>query len=407
MKKIDRKRGFRILARLTVWVLLASGLTRLHGQSETVTLNPVQDATIFENAPDNAYGDGYLNAGRTSGGTNGFALRRALIKFDVASAVPSGATIESVNLTLHAIKAPTASPPEVTSNLFRLTTDWSEGSSGGLGTDISSGVPASPGDCTWNAAEVIPGGSGRSWSLPGGDFVDSPSATISYSITSVTLVTPLAVSWSTPAMAADVQGWVDDASSNHGWMLQNEENGSKLFYGSRETDPVLAPTLEITYSARPAGDGDALDDAWERAIVDAFADDGVDSIEDVLPEADFNGDGLPNVLAYALGFGPTEWVGRAASGYPAIAESEGDFLLRFTALDAAASGGIRFVVEASQDLTPADSWQEIARYDSNGWTLQGMASATAFASGAGATTWDVLSGEIRSTEFYRLTVEYE
>lgn len=42
-------------------------------------------------------------------------------------------------------------------------------------------------------------------------------------------------------------------------------------------------------------DGDALEDALEYAIIDAHPDDGIDSLEDVLPMDDFDRDGLSNL----------------------------------------------------------------------------------------------------------------
>ncbi len=51
-------------------------------------------------------------------------------------------------------------------------------------------------------------------------------------------------------------------------------------------------------SATPTGfsdvDGDGMDDAWEQQIIDANPGDGIETIEDVLPDHDYDGDGLNN-----------------------------------------------------------------------------------------------------------------
>lgn len=48
-------------------------------------------------------------------------------------------------------------------------------------------------------------------------------------------------------------------------------------------------------------DGDGLDDAWEKLLVDADPNDGVDSILDIHPGDDFDGDGLSNRNEYIAG----------------------------------------------------------------------------------------------------------
>ena len=64
--------------------------------ADTITLEPVADTTLYESVDGNASnGAGVFSfAGRTNRGE----LRRALVAFDVAAAVPTGATITSVQL---------------------------------------------------------------------------------------------------------------------------------------------------------------------------------------------------------------------------------------------------------------------------------------------------------------------
>ncbi|MCA9730104.1 MAG: multicopper oxidase domain-containing protein, partial [Candidatus Eisenbacteria bacterium] len=62
-------------------------------------------------------------------------------------------------------------------------------------------------------------------------------------------------SWSSPGMVADLQGWVDDPSSNFGWVMIGQETGmvttQKRFASRENTNTSYRPVLEITYSVPP------------------------------------------------------------------------------------------------------------------------------------------------------------
>jgi hypothetical protein len=45
-------------------------------------------------------------------------------------------------------------------------------------------------------------------------------------------------------------------------------------------------------------DGDGISDTWEQQIVDVYYDDEIESIEDVHPEDDFDGDGFSNIREF-------------------------------------------------------------------------------------------------------------
>src|SRR5262245_747007 len=96
----------------------------------SVTLAAVADNTLFESVSGSlSNGKGsFLFAGNTADGE----LRRGLIKFDVASAIPSGATINSVSLQLHMSK--TAGSAESIA-LHRVLADWGEGTSDAAGEE--------------------------------------------------------------------------------------------------------------------------------------------------------------------------------------------------------------------------------------------------------------------------------
>jgi hypothetical protein len=53
-----------------------------------------------------------------------------------------------------------------------------------------------------------------------------------------------------PAMTADVQGWISNSGSNHGWLLVGDEDTAPTVkrLGSRlHPDPNMRPALAITY----------------------------------------------------------------------------------------------------------------------------------------------------------------
>jgi PKD repeat protein len=98
------------------------------------------------------------------------------------------------------------------------------------------------GDVTWIHREF----SETLWTTSGASFAQSASATLqvanegSYSFSS------------TPELVADVQGWLEDASSNFGWALvvDSPASGSAKRFNSRENPTASSrPKLTINYEA--------------------------------------------------------------------------------------------------------------------------------------------------------------
>ena len=137
-------------------------------RADLVTLGASQDNTIFseDGGLSNGAGD-YFFAGRTKG-TDGTEVRRGLVAFDVAGALPAGSTINSVTLTLYMSRSRTQD--EIV-DLHRILADWGEGTSHADGEE-GKGAVATPGDATWSH-RLWPG---TPWGSPGGDFAASPSA---------------------------------------------------------------------------------------------------------------------------------------------------------------------------------------------------------------------------------------
>jgi hypothetical protein len=93
-------------------------------------------------------------------------------------------------------------------------------------------------------------------------------------------------------------------------------------------------------------DGDGLDDTWEQQIVDANPSDGIDSIEDVLPGDDFDGDGLSNGAEAVAGTSPVNADSVFAMVAPGVPESEGEFVLRWHSV-----AGRTYSILRATDLT--------------------------------------------------------
>lgn len=213
-------------------------------RADVVTVAADRDNTLYEDASgslSNGAGD-YFFAGNNSGSNT----RRGLVYFDVASAIPSGALINSVQLTLHSSQGNYPAPAA----LHLVTSDWGEGTSDAIGSE-GSGAPATTGDATWlhNFYD------NSFWSTPGGDF--APTASASQTITGVGFF-----NWgSNPALVSDVQDWLDSPASNYGWILLGDENNAStsLRFDSRDNpDETFRPMLMIDYTTVPSPAGLAL-----------------------------------------------------------------------------------------------------------------------------------------------------
>ena len=211
--------------------------------AESVRLQPVADTTLFESAPnDNLGGWTHFVAG-TTGSQADRTRNRALLRFAIAGSLPAGATITSASLKLAVTRIPGTSGGGSAVNstfaLHRVLRSWGEGDKLG-----DRGAPADPGEATWNWRFAPADG----WTTPGGeagsDYVADPSATIG--------VTGLGADTIAGAdtLVADVQLWLDQPGSNHGWLwLSQSEERAKTAraFGSRE-DAGQAPELEIEFS---------------------------------------------------------------------------------------------------------------------------------------------------------------
>jgi hypothetical protein len=215
-------------------------------RADSVLLRPARDSTLIED-PAGALANGSgpaVFSGRINSTSR--SIRRALLAFDIAAAIPPGSTVTGARLTLE-LSATSAGPESM--RLHTILADWGEGASSSSG---GGGAPAVPGDSTWIHRfypDVF-------WSQAGGDF--DPIAR------GETIVDqPGPYSWGpTPEMVTDVQSWLDHPEAAFGWILIGEESNPQTVkrFESRETeDETSRPLLEVEFappcSPDPAGPG--------------------------------------------------------------------------------------------------------------------------------------------------------
>ncbi len=201
------------------------------------TLTPLKDNTLYENgtgAISNGAGQ-HLFAGQTSLSSS---LRRAVLAFDVASAIPANATIDSVKLVVNMSKTISAAE---TVTIHRLSADWGEGSSDALGEE-GGGTTAATGDATWLHTFF----SSSFWTTAGGDF--DPTASASAAVAGIGQYT-----WQSAQLAVDVADMLANPGTNFGWILIGNEAATataKRFDSKEHPTATNRPRL-IVYSTVP------------------------------------------------------------------------------------------------------------------------------------------------------------
>jgi len=198
--------------------------------AEQVVLTPRKDVTIFSDSPDGSNAVGNVFVGRNDAGS----VRRGLLAFDLSD-VPSGSTVNGVSLRLGVNNSRSGT---FAIAAHRLSKDWGEGTSTGTGGGGGQPGVATTGGATWRYNFF----SSSNWNSNGGDYASAVSASTNVGASGFFV-------WSGPGLIADVQGWVDDATGNFGWILLGAESVAQSVKGfySRE-DGANAPTLTVDYT---------------------------------------------------------------------------------------------------------------------------------------------------------------
>ena len=207
---------------------------RIVSDTETTTLGPNADNTIYQDATNNSNGAGTdIYVGRTLG-TGGTLARRGLLRFNLPASgtVPANSTITAATVSLTFSQA--LNTGSQTIGFHRVTSNWTEGTTNG---GAQGAAALSGGGATW-ANRITPG---TAWTTAGGDF--NPSATS-------TLIAGAGLSGSgtTGSLVTDVQAWVN-GTSNFGWLLQGNEAVVQTVkkFASREGG-AGTPVLSVTFT---------------------------------------------------------------------------------------------------------------------------------------------------------------
>lgn len=217
----------------------------LTAQTTAPPIYPDKDNSIYQEGGGVSNGSGeFLFAGQTKS-PNSMA-RRALLHFDIASTIPSGVTITAVELDIFINKIPpSGSTPNLTIHL--VDQDWGEGTSNASGAE-GSGTTATCEDATWLQTfyrEISCTGTSDNWTNAGGDF----NATISSQVTAPNTTGQITFP-STTNLVSDVQNWLDNPSTNYGWMIRGDEAATfnARRFGSSTGATQERPFLTITYT---------------------------------------------------------------------------------------------------------------------------------------------------------------
>ena len=192
--------------------------------SAQATLQPVKDNTLYEPVTQDGFEDKSDGAGPTMfvgkvkdadadpGPGTRPAVRRGVLAFDIASNIPAGSTINSVQLTLYVDKVAVTTSYNV--GLHRLLANWGEGTSNTGNSQQGRGEAPTPNDATWHHT-FYPS---QFWAIPGGDY--SPTASVTRTVGNTGFYT-----WgSNSGLVGDVQFWVNNPSQNYGWIIVGTES---------------------------------------------------------------------------------------------------------------------------------------------------------------------------------------
>ena len=227
-------RYFKTLRALTLAGVLG-GIGLSLASAASIDINPIKDNTLYEYVPadgdrSNALGD-YFFAGETLMGE----IRRGVLAFDIAGNIPAGSTITGVSLSMNMSR--TLSDTARTVELHVLLADWGEGTSQAPGEE-GDGAPATTNDATWRHRffDTI------FWTTQGGDFSGTVSASQSVGAIGEYV-------WSSAAMVADVQSWLDNPASNFGWLVLGDESDVATAKRFDTRESASPPVLTIQYTA--------------------------------------------------------------------------------------------------------------------------------------------------------------
>jgi len=235
MARNCRSSAFAVSAALLTAFAIAAG-----AWADSLVVGAAADNTMYSEDANQSNGAGNsFFAGRT----NNAELRRGLIRFDL-SAIPPGSTVTGVTLTLYQSRSQGGTENV---RLYRALVSWGEGTSHAPGEE-GGGATASPGDATWKYRFF----NTNAWNTSGGEFVATASATASVGGQNGFYT------WSSAGLLADVQGWVDAPTNNHGWVVRGNEAAnrtSKRFESRQSNNTNQRPQLTVVFTPYTGPEG--------------------------------------------------------------------------------------------------------------------------------------------------------
>jgi hypothetical protein len=223
----------RVEHRIPALAVIAALVTPCASVALTLPAPPRRDNTLYENlqgSVSNGAGQHFFAGTTATGGK-----RRGVVAFTIPASVTPGTTVDSAVVVLFMSKT---RPGTSAVALHRLLADWGEGTSDAP-LEEGGGTASTPGDATWIHRSF----NTQLWAAAGGDFAATASATTQ--VGDVGFYT-----WSSPALLADVQAWVDAPATNFGWLVRGDESalGTATRFDTRENpDPTVRPQLLLFF----------------------------------------------------------------------------------------------------------------------------------------------------------------
>jgi hypothetical protein len=231
-----------------------------YGNQQQFTTNSIQttlyatkDAGIFNNAAGTAVQANYGSGGSNQmhvGLFNGGVYGRSLLQFNLSS-IPSNATITNVVLTF-SDGGNGQNIPQIF--VHKLTQGWTEGNANSAcpfsgACNVPGVALTSQTDVTWRETSYSGGALTNLWLTTGGNFAATASTTSTAEGNNAKL-------FSSAGLIQDVQNWVNNPTSNFGWLLKMDEAltspSTMQRYRTKEGasasgDNTTAPKLVVTY----------------------------------------------------------------------------------------------------------------------------------------------------------------
>ncbi|HUB24860.1 MAG TPA: DNRLRE domain-containing protein, partial [Tepidisphaeraceae bacterium] len=227
-----------------------------------VNLPAVQDCTLLGGS-DATTNQSLADPGIFVGTDGQDNPKRGLIEFNIAGTIPADATITSATLTLTVGQVAGSgggggggsNAGAETISLFNESQAWGQPTNvAGASSFGGTGHGAAPdtGDATWNyafynsnSADATP------WTTAGGDWSSSLTDIADTAVTG----TDTSFTWSSANMVSDIQDWLDDPSTNFGWIIKNANETTatdfRAFWSAQgaaaANQPSYAPNLAVTY----------------------------------------------------------------------------------------------------------------------------------------------------------------